>query len=67
MAWRHLQHPNILPLLGIDIKGHQLSMVSEWMDEGNINEYIKRYEGVNRLQLVSYRFISYEFLDWNDG
>ena len=28
-------------------------MVSEWMDHGNINEFIKNHEGVNRIQLVS--------------
>ena len=31
-------------------------MISEWMDEGNINEFVKRRRGVNRLQLVSYGF-----------
>ena len=38
-------------------------MISEWMDEGNINEYVKGHEGVNRLQLVSNGFISYEHED----
>ena len=33
-------------------------MISEWMDEGNINEYVEKYEGVNRLQLVSRGSIS---------
>ncbi|KAF9789248.1 kinase-like domain-containing protein, partial [Thelephora terrestris] len=52
VAWRHLRHPNILPLLGVDLKPHRLSMVSEWMDQGNINQYVKRPRGVNRLQLL---------------
>ena len=57
VAWRHLRHPNILPLLGVDLKQHQLSMISEWMDQGNINEYVEKHRGVNRLQLVSLVFI----------
>lgn len=28
-------------------------MISEWMDNGNINEFVERYEEVNRVQLVS--------------
>jgi len=28
-------------------------MICEWMDHGNINEFIERNEGVNRVQLVS--------------
>ena len=53
VAWRHLRHPHILPLLGVNIERHQLAMISEWMDNGNINEYVKGHEGVNRVQLVS--------------
>ncbi|KAF9784423.1 kinase-like domain-containing protein [Thelephora terrestris] len=53
VAWRHLRHPNILPLLGVDLKQHRLSMVSEWMHQGNINEYVQRHGGVNRLQLLA--------------
>jgi len=30
-------------------------MVSEWMDNGNICEFVKKYAGVNRVQLVSDR------------
>jgi len=32
-------------------------MISEWMDHGNINEFVKKYEGVNRVQLVSYSLV----------
>ncbi|KAF9789369.1 kinase-like domain-containing protein, partial [Thelephora terrestris] len=53
IAWRHLRHPNILPLLGVDLQKNRLSMISEWMDHGNINEYVERHGGVNRLQLLA--------------
>lgn len=60
VAWRHLRHPNILPLLGVnpDLKQHRLAMISEWMVCGNINEFIESSEGVNRIQLVSSDAIS---------
>jgi len=28
-------------------------MISEWMDHGNIIEFVERHEGINRVQLVS--------------
>jgi hypothetical protein len=33
-------------------------MVSEWMDHGNINEFVKKDAGANRVQLVSDRSVS---------
>lgn len=29
-------------------------MVSEWMDNGNINEFIKANQGANRFELVGF-------------
>jgi len=29
-------------------------MISEWMDHGNINEFVEKHDGINRVQLVSY-------------
>ncbi|KAF9643944.1 kinase-like protein [Thelephora ganbajun] len=52
VAWRHLRHPHILPLIGVNIERHRFAMVSEWMEHGNINEYIKNHERVNRIQLL---------------
>ena len=52
VAWKHLRHPNILPLLGVTVSGYRLAMVSEWMEHGNINEFIERDRHVNRTELV---------------
>ena len=30
----------------------QFAMVSEWMEGGNINEFVKVYKDVNRFELV---------------
>ena len=52
MAWKHLRHPNILPLLGVTLNEHRFALISEWMENGNINEFIKRDRLTNRTELV---------------
>ncbi|KAF9790526.1 kinase-like domain-containing protein [Thelephora terrestris] len=52
VAWKHLRHPNILPLLGVTISEQRLAMVSEWMDNGNINQFIEKDQHANRPMLV---------------
>ena len=46
-----LYHPNILKLIGVDVKERLLITVSEWMVHGNIMEYIANNE-TSRLGLV---------------
>ena len=48
--WKHLTHPNILPLLGVTLTPFQL--VSTWMPGGDLPEYIKNNPDVNRIRLV---------------
>lgn len=52
MTWKALCHPNVLPLRGITTGDLLLAMVSEWMTNGNIVEFIKANKNVNRLELV---------------
>ncbi|KAF9644756.1 kinase-like protein [Thelephora ganbajun] len=53
MTWRTLRHPNVLPLRGVTMTKDKFVMVSEWMDNGNINEFLgKKGTSVNRLELV---------------
>ena len=33
---------------------HHFAMASEWMVNGNINEFIKAHRDVNRLELVGF-------------
>jgi len=51
--WRSFRHPNILPLLGVTMSETQLAMASEWMTNGNINEFMRAYADADRLGLVS--------------
>ena len=37
---------------------HRLVMVSEWMANGNIKEFIEVHRDVNRFELVGFRFTS---------
>ena len=48
--WKHLIHPNILPLLGITITPFQL--ISNWMSGGDLPEYLEQNPDADRLQLV---------------
>lgn len=51
--WKKLQHPNIVPLLGIPAGIQPLETVSEWMEHGGITEYVRKYPEVDRIGLVS--------------
>lgn len=52
MAWKHLRHPNILPLLGVTISENRFATISQWMENGNIIEFVRRDHDVNRAALV---------------
>ena len=54
VAWKHLRHLNILPLLGVTLEEYRCSFVSEWMSNGTINGFIRRHTEANRVQLVGY-------------
>jgi len=52
VVWRHFRHPNILPLIGVTVSNHRFAMVSAWMENGNINEFVGENQHVNRIELV---------------
>ena len=56
IMWKSLCHPNVLPLLGVTVSDGYLAMVSEWMTNGNINEFVKTHKDVNRFELVGFCF-----------
>ena len=57
MTWKTLRHPNVLPLLGVTMSEgpFQFVMVSEWMKNGNINQFLKRVD-TDRFKLVCLLF-----------
>jgi len=52
VAWKHLRHPNILPLIGVTVSNQRFAMISVWMENGNINEFVGKDRHVNRIELV---------------
>jgi len=62
MVWKTFRHPNVLPLLGVTMTWNRFVMVSEWMENGNINSFVKAYPGANRLKLVCPLFMVLIFI-----
>jgi len=54
--WKFLQHPNVLPLMGVAVSENRLAMASDWMINGNIREFVKAHPDVDRLGLVGFPF-----------
>ena len=55
IGWKHISHPNILPLLGVCVSRgeHQFRILSEWMPNETLKEYTRSNPEANRLRLVS--------------
>ncbi|KAF9790648.1 kinase-like domain-containing protein [Thelephora terrestris] len=55
IAWKHLTHENILPLLGVSISTDTscFRILTEWMPHGNIMRYARSNPAANRLELLS--------------
>ena len=49
---KRAKHPNILSIEGVAPMLFSYCMVSQWMANGNMMEYVIKYPGVNRLELV---------------
>ncbi|KAF8599975.1 kinase-like protein, partial [Ceratobasidium sp. AG-I] len=47
-AWSKLTHPNVAECLGLAVFRDQLVMISPWMDQGNVVEFLKRRPEVDR-------------------
>ena len=63
MSWKALQHPNVLPLIGVIMTETEFAMVSEWMSNGNINQFVKEHRDANRFELVSFRHVPVTAVD----
>ncbi|KAK7037702.1 hypothetical protein VNI00_010928 [Paramarasmius palmivorus] len=57
LLWRQLKHPNLLPCLGLyylDNAKERICLVSPWMENGNLVQYLRNRprESVNHVQLM---------------
>jgi len=57
--WSAFRHPNVLPLLGATITDPRFTAISEWMENGNINEFLRVHPDADRLGLVGFCSESY--------
>ncbi|KAF9065004.1 kinase-like domain-containing protein, partial [Rhodocollybia butyracea] len=54
-TWYKLDHPNLVPLLGVTTAvefGDFPSMVSSWMMNGLLTEYLKSKQQFDRMELI---------------
>ncbi|CAE6421319.1 unnamed protein product [Rhizoctonia solani] len=50
--WSKMEHVNVHQLMGVVIfKNQSIGMVSEWMDNGNVHEYIRKNPHADRFKL----------------
>jgi len=52
VIWKRISHPNVVPFLGVSEAPTPLCMVSEWMPNGNVRDYVGKNPEASRLQLV---------------
>ena len=61
--WKKLRHQNIVPFLGV--MQNPLQLVSEWMPNGDLTEYLSKNPGTNRIALVgptcNHRYINADY------
>lgn len=55
--WSKAKHENVHELMGIIMFQDRLGMVSPWMENGNLQEYIQKSPAVDRYKLVSRRLV----------
>ena len=47
-----MSHPNILSIEGVAPEMFEFCMISQWMENGNVLEYVGKHAEVDRLPLV---------------
>ena len=52
VGWKWLQHENILPFIGVTLAPPLFSIISEWMENGDIMHFTRIHPEYNRLHLV---------------
>ncbi|CAE7160488.1 unnamed protein product [Rhizoctonia solani] len=61
--WSRMDHPHIHRLQGVILFREQyLGMVSEWMDNGNLHQYLRQYPNTDRYQLCAHVASGLEYM-----
>ncbi|KDQ17158.1 hypothetical protein BOTBODRAFT_598930 [Botryobasidium botryosum FD-172 SS1] len=65
-VWQRLQHPNVLPFIGLHIQGSKIYMLSPWMEKGDMHQYLKVAPNADRPQLLLQIAHGLRYLHMND-
>ncbi|KAJ6460244.1 kinase-like domain-containing protein, partial [Mycena sanguinolenta] len=67
-VWRQLSHPNVLPFFGLSYLNQRLCLISPWMENGSISQYLHRNSPstVDRLSLILDVALGLEYLHKNN-
>ncbi|KAJ7651210.1 kinase-like domain-containing protein, partial [Roridomyces roridus] len=60
LVWRYLKHPNVIPFLGIDsttFESPQRALVSPWMEQGSVLDFVAKNSPAAQHALELYRDI----------
>jgi len=52
VCWKYLSHPYIVQFLGVEDNPSALCLVSEWMENGTVGEYLQKNPHAERLPLL---------------
>ncbi|KAG6915880.1 hypothetical protein DXG01_009417 [Tephrocybe rancida] len=66
MLWGQLSHPNALTIYGLFFYKNRVSIVAPWMENGNINSYLKDKPDVPRAWLANDTASGLSYLHDND-
>ncbi|KAG8720608.1 hypothetical protein FRC09_009272 [Ceratobasidium sp. 395] len=53
-TWSTLQHPNVLGIHGLGVFQNRAAMISPWMENGNLMEYIHQKPEVDRFEMCKH-------------
>lgn len=62
VGWKYFVHPNVLPFKGVSETLFPFCIISPWLPNGNIIDYIRQNGMVNRFQLLAQAACGLEYL-----
>ncbi|KAF9789361.1 kinase-like domain-containing protein [Thelephora terrestris] len=62
IGWKYIAHPNVVSFFGVSEALFSFCIISPWLSNGNILEYIRKNQRVNRLTLLAQAASGLEYL-----
>ncbi|KAJ7895954.1 kinase-like domain-containing protein [Mycena olivaceomarginata] len=67
VIWRQLSHPNLLPFFGLYVFDNRPSLISPWMDNGDLKNFLNNAPSdINRIALITDVATGLEYLHSNN-